>query len=209
MRKFICSGLLGVMALLTGCATIDFDYPRTESVTIENTEETRLGKRVAELSAVHPESTSGFYPLVDGIEALSARLLLAERAEVSVDTQYYLVKTDDSSLVFIHALLRAADRGVRVRLLIDDVFTKGYDVGLAALDSHPNFEVRIFNPFRRGAGGLQKVRLSKGGRPPRPRGLTRSCSGRVRCVLRPTRMTILPRTWPPGPWCEMSSGSDR
>lgn len=141
------------MALLTGCATIDFDYPRTESVTIENTEETRLGKRVAELSAVHPEGTSGFYPLVDGIEALSARLLLAERAEVSIDTQYYLVKTDDSSLVFIHALLRAADRGVRVRLLIDDVFTKGYDVGLAALDSHPNFEVRIFNPFRRGAGG--------------------------------------------------------
>ena len=58
----------------------------------------------------------------DGIEALSARLLLAERAEVSIDTQYYLVKTDNASMAFIHALLRAADRGVRVRLLIDDVF---------------------------------------------------------------------------------------
>ena len=153
MRKLTCSALLGVVALLTGCATIDFDYPRAESVTIENTEQTRLGQRVAEFSAAQPEGASGFYPLFDGIEALSARLLLAERAEVSIDTQYYLVKTDDSSLVFIHALLRAADRGVRVRLLIDDVFTKGYDVGMAALDSHPNFEVRVFNPFRRGAGG--------------------------------------------------------
>jgi putative cardiolipin synthase len=122
-------------------------------MTIANTEQTRLGTRVAELSATQDEGTSGFYPLVDGIEALSARLLLAERAEVSIDTQYYLVKTDPASLAFIYALLRAADRGVRVRLLIDDVFTKGYDAGMAALDSHPNFEVRVFNPFRRGAGG--------------------------------------------------------
>ena len=153
MRKFICSGLLGVIALLTGCATIDFDYPRTESVTITNTEQTRLGVRVAELSAGQDEGTSGFYPLVDGIEALSTSLLLAERAEVSNYTQYYLVKTDVSSTAFIDALLRAADRGVRVRLLIDDLFTKGYDAGMAALDSHPNFEVRVYNPFRRGAGG--------------------------------------------------------
>ena len=57
-------------------------------MTIANTEQTRLGTRVAELSATQDEGTSGFYPLVDGIEALSARLLLAERAEVSIDTQY-------------------------------------------------------------------------------------------------------------------------
>ena len=56
-------------------------------------------------------------------------------------------------MAFIYALLRAADRGVRVRLLLDDVFTKGYDAGMAALDAHPNFEVRIFNPFQRGVGG--------------------------------------------------------
>ena len=122
-------------------------------MTIANSEQTRLGIRVAELSTAQDEGTSGFYPLIDGIEALTARLLLAERAELSIDTQYYLVKTDNASMAFIYALLRAADRGVRVRLLIDDVFTKGYDAGMAALDSHPNFEVRVFNPFRRGAGG--------------------------------------------------------
>jgi putative cardiolipin synthase len=56
-----------------------------------------------------------------------------------------------TSYAFIDALLQAADRGVRVRLLLDDYLTKGYDLGMAALDSHPNFEIRIFNPFSRSA----------------------------------------------------------
>ena len=138
---------------MTGCASIDFDYPREESTALMDTTETYLGKKVALLSADKPKSGSGFYPLSDGIDALSVRLLLAERAERSIDVQYYLIKTDTTSLAFIRALLRAADRGVRVRLLLDDVFTSGYDAGMAALDSHPNFEIRIFNPFRRGAAG--------------------------------------------------------
>ncbi len=79
--------------------------------------------------------------------------MLADRAERTIDTQYYLIKTDTTSFAFIDALLKAADRGVRVRLLLDDFFTKGYDAGMAALDSHPNFEIRIFNPFNRGAIG--------------------------------------------------------
>jgi putative cardiolipin synthase len=78
---------------------------------------------------------------------------LAQRAELTIDTQYYLIKNDLTSRAFIDALLDAADRGVRVRLLLDDIFTKGYDAGMAALDSHPNFEIRIFNPFARGGMG--------------------------------------------------------
>lgn len=145
---------LALLVLLSGCASIDFDYPRVESTAITDTNDTHLGARVTELSASRPDDEqSGFFVLRDGIDALSARLLLAERAERSIDTQYYLIKTDDSSNAFIAALLRAADRGVRVRLLLDDVFTKGYDAGMAALDSHPNFEIRIVNPFQRGVGG--------------------------------------------------------
>ena len=72
---------------------------------------------------------------------------------MTIDVQYYLIKNDIVGRAFILSLLRAADRGVRVRLLLDDMFTKGYDVGLAALHSHPNFEIRIFNPFRRGSAG--------------------------------------------------------
>ena len=55
--------------------------------------------------------------------------------------------------LFVPALLRAADRGVRVRILLDDIFTKGYDAGMIALDSHSNLEIRIFNSFRRGVVG--------------------------------------------------------
>ncbi len=145
------AGILFV--LLTGCASIDFDYPRIESTAPLDTDDTFLGSEFAELVASKPEAESGFYPLLDGIDALAARLLLAEKAERTIDTQYYLIKTDQTSFAFIDALLQAADRGVRVRLLLDDVFTKGYDAGMAALDSHPNFSIRIFNPHNRGAMG--------------------------------------------------------
>lgn len=142
-----------LIALLSGCASIDFDYPRVESTAPLDTDDTFLGSEFVEMVESKPEAESGFYPLLDGLDALSARLLLAKRAERTIDTQYYLIKTDQTSFAFIGALLQAADRGVRVRLLLDDVFTKGYDAGMAALDSHPNFSIRIFNPANRGAMG--------------------------------------------------------
>jgi putative cardiolipin synthase len=142
-----------LFVVLTGCASIDFDYPRTPSTAVSVVDDTHYGSMVAKASASKPAGQSGFYALQDGIDALTARLLLAERAERSIDTQYYLIKSDVTGTAFIDALLKAADRGVRVRLLVDDVFTAGYDAGMAALDSHPNFEVRIFNPFRRGTFG--------------------------------------------------------
>jgi len=149
--RFHVAGVL--FAVLGGCASIDFDYPRVESTAPLDTDVTLLGSKLAELVASKPEAESGFYPLQDGIDALSVRLLLAQQAERTIDTQYYLIKTDQTSFAFIDALLQAADRGVRVRLLLDDMFTKGYDPGMAALDSHPNFSIRIFNPYNRGAMG--------------------------------------------------------
>ncbi len=140
--------LVAIVAVLSGCATIDFDYPKPESSAYTDTGDTYLGKQLAGLADQHP-GEAGFYPMGDGIDALASRLLLAERAEKTLDAQYYLIKDDIVSHAFINALLRAADRGVRVRLLVDDIFTGGYDAGMAGLDSHPNFEIRIFNPFAR------------------------------------------------------------
>jgi len=149
--------LLTVFAALYGCASVDFDYPKSESVALTDTADTHLGRQFAGLAADHP-GESGFFPMVDGIDALASRLLLAERAERSIDAQYYLIKDDIVSHVFISVLLRAADRGVRVRLLVDDMFTSGADAGIAALDSHPNFEIRIFNPFaRRSARAMDDI----------------------------------------------------
>ncbi len=141
--------LILAVASLAGCASVNFDYPKTESHAYQDTGDTHLGKRADPLVAAHPADQSGFFTLTDGIDALSARLLLAERAERSIDAQYYLIKKGITGSAFIYALLRAADRGVRVRLLIDDVFTGGYDSGMAGLNSHPNFEIRVWNPFAR------------------------------------------------------------
>ena len=138
--------LVFLLAGLSSCATVDLDYPKSKSTAVQNTDDTHLGKLLATQRDEHPDE-AGFYLLTDAIEALAARLLLAERAERTIDAQYYLITNDVIGYVFVGELLQAADRGVRVRLLLDDIQTQGYDAGMAALDSHPNFEVRIFNPF--------------------------------------------------------------
>ena len=156
--------IVSIVVILAGCATINYDYPRQEAYFLADTATTRLGDAIEPLVAKHSPEQSGFYPIDDGINALAARLLLSKYADKSIDVQYYLIKDDIVGRVFIASLLEAADRGVRVRLLLDDMFTSGYDVGLGALDSHPNFEIRIFNPFNRGFAGRAKSALTGFGR---------------------------------------------
>lgn len=145
--------LLLVVILLSGCTSVDFDYPRTKSAALLDTADTYLAGEVASAVAGKPDNASGFYVLNDGIDAAAARFRLADIAERSIDVQYYLIKRDAVGQEFLYSLLQAADRGVRVRLMIDDMFTSGYDADLMALDSHPNFEIRIYNPFNRGLLG--------------------------------------------------------
>ncbi len=151
--------LLLVIAFAAGCASIDLNYPRTESraLTQAGTANSFLGQIVPKLPTDRPPGQSGFYIIQDGIDALALRLLLADRAEHTIDAQYYLIKGDTIGNVFLQALLIAADRGVRVRVLVDDMFTKGYDAAIAVLDYHTNFEVRIFNPFGRLSGTGQQT----------------------------------------------------
>ena len=137
--------------MLAGCATTQYDYPKVESRAIPAGTEGGVGARVRELAPADP-ALSGFYLLSNGIDALAARLLLAARAEQSIDAQYYFILDDLTGRTYLRELLRAADRGVRVRLLLDDIHTAGFDEALTALDAHPNLEVRIFNPFSRRSG---------------------------------------------------------
>jgi putative cardiolipin synthase len=153
ISAFRAWGLVLLLALVSGCASIDYDYPRTESRALTDTDDTELGRLLDPIVTGKPVGESGFLTMRNGIDALAARLMLADRAERSIDVQYYLIKNDIVGRVFVYHLLLAADRGVRVRLLVDDMFTSGVDVGLAALDSHPNFSIRIFNPFQRGLAG--------------------------------------------------------
>lgn len=97
-------------------------------------------------SARHP-GLSGIHPLADGLDAFAARYLLMGKAERTLDVQYYIWQNDMSGRLLFCALLEAAGRGVKVRLLLDDNNTPGLDDTLARLDRHPNITVKLFNPF--------------------------------------------------------------
>jgi putative cardiolipin synthase len=135
--------------LLISCVSAPLNYPKEQSTALVNAGQTAVARGAAEWLGgdLASPDVSGFYPLTEGFDAFAARLALIEEAETSVDAQYFLMKADAAGLVFSNALYRAADRGVRVRLLLDDVFTSASDDGLYLLTEHPNIEVRIFNPI--------------------------------------------------------------
>jgi putative cardiolipin synthase len=90
---------------------------------------------------------SGIYALPSPTDAFAARAFLAQAADRTLDVQYYIWHDDETGTLLREALWRAAERGVRVRLLLDDMDTSGQDEVLAAIDAHPNVEVRLYNPF--------------------------------------------------------------
>ena len=111
------------------------------------TPSSRLADVIQPLTAAHP-GVSGLIALDEGGDAFAARIQLADAAEQRIDAQYYIWHHDNAGTLLLQALLRAADRGVRVRLLLDDNNTDGLDDLLAALNTHRCIEVRVFNPFR-------------------------------------------------------------
>ena len=136
---------LAAALLVSGCASLPANIERTESRALSGTETTRLGQIAQPLLKAHP-GESGFRPLRSGVDALLARMVLAQAAERSLDVQYYIWHDDMTGRIFADALLRAADRGVRVRVLLDDVGARANDETLLTLDAHPNIEIRLFNP---------------------------------------------------------------
>jgi cardiolipin synthase C len=139
MLRVVSAALL---LAIGGCASLPSGYERAESSALQDTGATRLGKAAPALKP----GESGFRPLPSGVDALLSRIVLAEAAERSLDVQYYIWRDDLTGRLFANALLRAADRGVRVRILVDDVGTDTNDDTLLSLDSHPSVEIRLFNP---------------------------------------------------------------
>lgn len=137
-----------VFMLVSGCATVPLDRPKPYSESIVDNMNTQFGVLVTDWDQIN-NGASGFYPLVQGMDALGVRLGMADKAEESIDLQYFLMKDDSAGAVLSTALLRAAERGVRIRFLLDDVFTKAPDSKLLALNEHPNIQVRLFNPISR------------------------------------------------------------
>lgn len=109
-------------------------------------EHSRLTRAVSPLVENHP-GHSGIHSLEDGLDAFAARYLLMGMAEKTLDIQYYIWQNDMSGRLLFSAVLEAAERGVKVRLLLDDNNTMGLDETLSQLSRHSNIQIRLFNPF--------------------------------------------------------------
>ena len=150
-----CFMALMLLLVTGGCATLPENVHQEASTAYSDTQDTRIGRDVQADMAEHP-GESGYLLLGNGLDAFVARVLLAQRAERSIDTQYYMIHDDVVGSLFVDQLYKAAERGVRVRLLLDDIDQEGRDAGAAILDGHPNVEVRIFNPFARNTGRIRQ-----------------------------------------------------
>lgn len=134
--------------LLLGCANPPTQANRSVTLSTDT-----LGPSAIQSIATHSLDdigASGFQLLPVASNAYATRIELVAQAQHSLDVQYYLVGNDDVGHGFLRALRDAAMRGVRVRLLVDDLYTTGEDPILSLLNKHPNVEVRLFNPFTAG-----------------------------------------------------------
>lgn len=144
-----------IVLFLSGCGAMPPQTDRRDEPAFNDPETTTLGQR-ALIEAQRHGGQSGLLILDRGYHAFLQRAALIEAAERSIDAQYYIWNGDRSGRYLAHRLMLAADRGVRVRLLLDDFNVGDRDAMLAVLDRHKNIEIRIFNPSaaRTGVGKL-------------------------------------------------------
>ncbi|MDX5446677.1 MAG: phospholipase D family protein [Zoogloeaceae bacterium] len=147
LRSIMLACTLALLAVLSGCTLPALDGRTVSSaLSPEETRGTALGQAAARLVPAR-SSHSGIHPLADARHAFAARVLLTRNAERTLDVQYYIWRKDITGVLLLHEMQKAANRGVRVRLLLDDHGTAAVDAELAALNAHPQVEVRLFNPF--------------------------------------------------------------
>jgi len=137
-----------VVAVLSGCAALPpgSGFPKSASSALAHPEETRLGRQFDNAGSDHG-GNSGFRIIPVGADGFLVRMQMINAAERTIDLQYFIFHGDDTGRLLTGAVLHAADRGVRVRILVDDGETDPGDEQLTALEAHPSVELRIFNPF--------------------------------------------------------------
>jgi putative cardiolipin synthase len=150
---------LCALLLLSGCAALPpgRDYPHPVSSALADPEKTAFGARFESLARTH-SGASAFHILTAGVDGLLTRIQMIDRAEKSLDLQYFIFRGDMTGQLIVDALTRAAARGVAIRLLVDDGDTTALDDRVLALRSQPGIDVRVFNPFRyRGHNSLLRA----------------------------------------------------
>ena len=148
MRLLKLCLFLTLLVLPASCATVREDYPDPQpSFASKPAASGPLADLESTFSKQHGSQKSGFLLFENSAESLKWRLALIDEARHSLDVQYYLWYGDDSGDLILKRCLDAAKRGVRVRLIADGLILIGQGETIASLDTHPNIEVRIFNPF--------------------------------------------------------------
>jgi len=157
LRALAFSALL----LAAGCASLPpgAELPKPASSALEPSADSGLGRIFGPLAAANKDN-SGFRMISAGLDGLTARVEMIDAAQRSLDLQYYIFRSDDSGNLIAEALLRAAARGVRVRVLVDDGETIAGDEKLLALTARPGIEVRTFNPLRY-RGHIRAIRATE------------------------------------------------
>ena len=156
-------GLLAlVLLVISGLLLADHLTPRTTGAPSTalplQPAQTPIDRELGPYLAAHPGETAATL-LPDGLDAFAARAASARLAGRSLDLQYYMWHDDLVGHLLAREVYAAAERGVRVRLLLDDINTKGLDPALLALDAHPNIEVRLYNPFRNRSGAWRLLEM--------------------------------------------------
>ena len=148
LALFSCRNVLGLAAalLLAACATLPREWvPPPEQAALPPSVSGSLAKLEARFTDGRPAEVSGFHLLDENAEALRWRLALIDEAEHSLDLMYYLWYADDSGRLLLSRVISAAERGVKVRFIVDDMLLIGVDKVLVALEQHPNIQFRVFN----------------------------------------------------------------
>lgn len=152
----LCLSLLSGILIASGCARLPPRPNLPEQTVLTANTPTKLDNMASTFVAKH-SGKAGFKLVPNGVEAFALRALSARAAERSLDVQYYIWHNDLTGKLLAKELLAAADRGVRVRLLLDDMDARAKNFELAGLDAHANIEVRLFNPFGSRAGTARKL----------------------------------------------------
>jgi putative cardiolipin synthase len=144
-----CSLVLMPLIALAACAgrPPGADFPKHESVALEHPEETTLGSRFLDAAREHP-GDSAFRVISVGADGFRARAQIIDTAQRTLDLQYYIFRGDETGRMLTEHLLRAADRGVRIRVLIDDGDTVAGDEQILRLMNYRSVELRIYNPVK-------------------------------------------------------------
>ena len=140
--------VVSILALLGGCASLPpgSGFPKIQSSALAHPEETSLGLQFDNAAREHA-GNSGFRIIPAGADGFLIRMQMINAAQKTLDLQYFIFRGDDTGRLLTGAVLRAADRGVRVRVLLDDGETMAGDEQITRLEAHPSVEIRIFNPF--------------------------------------------------------------